>query len=58
MTVPGVIFEDQLNFLEALAVSPGFNPNTLLIEDVPADLQAKTEEAARLCPRQAITLEK
>ncbi len=31
---------------------------TLLMEDVPADLQAKAEEAARLCPRQAITLEK
>ena len=31
---------------------------TLLMEDVSADLQAKAEEAARLCPRQAITLEK
>jgi ferredoxin len=31
---------------------------TLLLEDVPSDLQAKAEEAARLCPRQAITLEK
>jgi len=31
---------------------------TLLMEDVPADLQAKAEEAARLCPRQAITLKK
>ncbi len=31
---------------------------TLLMEDVSADLQAKAEEAARLCPRQAITLQK
>jgi ferredoxin len=31
---------------------------TLLLEDVPSDLQAKAEEAARLCPRQAITLQK
>lgn len=31
---------------------------TLLMEEVPADLQAKAEEAARLCPRQAITLQK
>ena len=31
---------------------------TLLLEDVPGDLQAKAEEAARLCPRQAITLQK
>ena len=31
---------------------------TLLLEEVPSDLQAKAEEAARLCPRQAITLEK
>lgn len=31
---------------------------TLLLEDVSADLQAKAEEAARLCPRQAISLEK
>lgn len=31
---------------------------TLLLEEVPSDLQAKAEEAARLCPRQAITLQK
>ena len=31
---------------------------TLLLEDVPAEHQAKAEEAARLCPRQAITLVK
>ena len=31
---------------------------TLLLEEVPSDLQAKAEEAARLCLRQAITLEK
>jgi len=29
---------------------------TLLLEEVPANLKAKAEEAARLCPRQAITL--
>jgi ferredoxin len=31
---------------------------TLLLEEVPANLKAKAEEAARLCPRQAITLVK
>ena len=31
---------------------------TLLMEEVPADLQAKAEEAARLCPRQAIKIQK
>ena len=31
---------------------------TVLMEDVSAEYQAKAEEAARLCPRQAITLEK
>jgi len=29
---------------------------TLLLEEVPDKLKAKAEEAARLCPRQAITL--
>jgi len=31
---------------------------TVLMEDVSPDLQAKAQEAARLCPRQAITLQK
>ncbi|MAJ59462.1 MAG: ferredoxin [bacterium TMED88] len=30
---------------------------TVLLEDVPADLQEKAREAERLCPRQAIKLE-
>jgi ferredoxin len=29
---------------------------TVLIENPPADLQPKVEEAVRLCPRQAISL--
>lgn len=31
---------------------------TLLMEDVSAGLEAKVEEAARLCPRQAISIQK
>ena len=30
---------------------------TVLMEEVPGDLEEKVREAARLCPRQAITLE-
>jgi ferredoxin len=30
---------------------------TVIISDVPADLQAKVDEAVRLCPRQAIRVE-
>jgi len=30
---------------------------TVLMEEVPGDLEEKAREAARLCPRQAITLE-
>lgn len=30
---------------------------TVLLEDVPADLQEKARESERLCPRQAIKLE-
>jgi len=30
---------------------------TVIISDVPGDLQAKVEEAVRLCPRQAIRVE-
>jgi ferredoxin len=31
---------------------------TLLMEEVSGDLEAKAQEAARLCPRQAITIQK
>jgi ferredoxin len=30
---------------------------TVLVDDIPEDLRAKVENAARLCPRQAITIE-
>jgi ferredoxin len=30
---------------------------TILLDDIPEDLRAKVENAARLCPRQAITVE-
>ncbi len=30
---------------------------TVLMEEVPGNLEEKAREAARLCPRQAITLE-
>ncbi len=30
---------------------------TVLMDDVPENLRSKLEEAARLCPRQAITID-
>lgn len=40
---PGVIYQDQLSFLEDLAITPGFDPDTLFLDNVSINF-AKTFE--------------